>query len=199
MTSATPKQATLGYIRKQDEWTMGNKPVSHNHSWPLHGVQPPGSCLEFLPFPPFIKTTDYKSQNPPLCKSSIVFIRAIGSKWGYTCACMHTYMLFKNLFKENIPVCYKSCHSLSLPYYHNFYIYEWSLGEKKSLLLEMGKEHETSLREYVRNESKRRKRAFVTWRHCLKIITKTHQMKVTNTYCAGPGSSREAHTPIIFL
>lgn len=32
----------------------------------------------------------------------------------------------------------------------------------------------------------------MTWGHCLKIITKTHQVKVTNTCYAGSGSSRAA-------
>lgn len=64
--------------------------------------------------------------------------------------------------------------------------------KKKSLLLALDKEHETSLREYVRNGSKGRERVFVTWGHYLKLITRTHKMKVTNTYYADPSSSRAA-------
>jgi hypothetical protein len=39
----TPGLVVLGFIRKQAEQALRNKPVSSTHLWPLYWLQPPGS------------------------------------------------------------------------------------------------------------------------------------------------------------
>jgi hypothetical protein len=65
LVSASPGQLVLGAIRKQAEQTMVSKPIMSIPPLPLLQFQPPGSCLELLPWDfPLGETVSCKMSKP---------------------------------------------------------------------------------------------------------------------------------------